>query len=98
MYRKANNRRGNQKSKVTSQQFPIAGSTTNTNLSPIQGGGSNRNFPSGSTGNNPQRFRQFTKSQIKQYCNYDPCKDFNRCLSQSIDAVPSRWTRAQRTL
>ena len=95
MNRKVNNRRGNHKQKVTNQQFPIAGSTTNTNLSPIQGGGSNRNFPSGSTGNNPQRFRQFTKSQIKQYCNYDPCKDFNRCLSQSIDAVPSRWTRAQ---
>ena len=89
-------RRGNNRGKGrnSNQQFPIAGGM-GSELSPITGGGSNYNFPSGSTGNNPQRFRQFTKTQIDQFCNYDPCKDFNRCLSQSINAVPSMWTRAQ---
>ena len=87
--------RKNHRNNTSTQQFPIAGSSGSGNLSPIQGGGSNRNFPSGSTGNNPQNFRTFTRNQIKQFCNYDPCKDFNRCLNQSINAVPSRWTRAQ---
>ena len=78
----------------SSQQFPIAGSN-GTNLSPIQGGGSNRNFPSGSTGDNPQNFRPFSPSQVERFCNYNPKKDFNRCLRESLNAVPSAWTRAQ---
>ncbi len=97
MTRKYNNtnKKGNRgRMRGSNQQFPIAGGS-NRMESPIQGGASNRNFPSASTGDNPQRFRQFSEAQISQFCNYEPCKDFNRCLNQSIDAVPSRWTRAQ---
>ena len=76
------------------QQFPIAGSG-GRELSPIPGGGSNRNFPSGSTGDNPTNFRPFRPEQIQQFCDYNPKKDFKRCLRQHLNAVPSRWTRAQ---
>ncbi|MGM9943620.1 MAG: glycoside hydrolase family 68 protein, partial [Lysinibacillus sp.] len=92
-YNRGNNEYGYQ-GKMSNQQFPIAGSR-GRELSPIPGGGSNRNFPSGQTGDNPTNFRTFTRRQIEQFCNYDPCKDFERCLSQHLNAVPSQWTRAQ---
>ena len=80
--------------RLAPQQSPIAGSR-GRELSPITGGGSNRNFPSGATGDNPTNFRAFSKKQILQFCDYRPKKDFKRCLSQHLNAVPSRWTRAQ---
>ncbi len=80
--------------RISRQQFPIAGGG-NRELSPIAGGSSNRNFPSGATGNNPTNFRGFSKNTIKQFCCYDPKQDFRRCLRQHINAVPSAWTRAQ---
>ncbi|RPJ93987.1 glycoside hydrolase family 68 protein [Rummeliibacillus sp. TYF005] len=78
----------------TSQQFPIAGSS-GREFSPIPGGGSNHNFPSSSTGNNSANFRSFSQQQVQNFCNYKPKRDFNRCLSQHLNAVPSRWTREQ---
>lgn len=56
---------------------------------------SNRNFPSGSSGNTPVTFRGFSREQVKRYCNYDPVRDYRRCLRENRDAVPSAWTRAQ---
>ena len=72
------------------QYFPVPGSMNQLDSQII-----NRNFPSGSSGNTPVTFRRFSKKQVKNFCNYDPVKDFDCCLEEHIDAVPSRWTREQ---
>ncbi|WP_298470611.1 glycoside hydrolase family 68 protein [uncultured Psychrobacillus sp.] len=76
------------------QRVPIAGSG-NEMLSPITGGSSNRNFPSAATNSGTTQYRSFNNNDIKRFCDYNPQRDFKRCLNQSIDAVPSAWTRAQ---
>ncbi|MBD3109910.1 glycoside hydrolase family 68 protein [Bacillus sp. AGMB 02131] len=75
------------------QYFPVSGvsNTTNTAGSDI----SNRNFPSGASGNMPVPYRSFSPQQVRDFCEYDPVKDYDCCLEEHIDAVPSQWTRAQ---
>ena len=74
--------------KLSKQQFPIVAMT---NTSPSAGASANRGYsPTENT-----RFREFTAQQIDRFCSYNPVKDFDRCLAQSINAVPSRWTRSQ---
>ena len=76
------------------QVVPTPGTSTN-NQSPIEGGSSNRNFPSASGTSQPTNFQTYSKRTVQQYCNYDPIKDFRRCLDDQMDAVPSSWTREQ---
>ncbi|MFD2616318.1 glycoside hydrolase family 68 protein [Terrilactibacillus laevilacticus] len=80
------------------QTFPITQSIPGStpSISPIPGGAPNRNFPSAiGSGNQLTIFRTFTNKDIERFCNYNPVKDFNRCLSEHINAVPSNWTREQ---
>ncbi|MCO7175216.1 glycoside hydrolase family 68 protein [Sporolactobacillus kofuensis] len=80
------------------QSFPIHQSpqVSTTSSSPISGGSANLNFPSSvGTGNQPTTFRIFNKEEIRNFCGYDPERDFERCLRAHEDAVPSNWTRAQ---
>lgn len=79
-------RQANDSHKRSSQTVPIASSVNQ----PIIARGS-----SPSAGTNPIRFRTFTDQQVNNYCNYNPTRDFNRCLNLNINATPSRWTRAQ---
>ncbi|MER2237693.1 MAG: glycoside hydrolase family 68 protein [Psychrobacillus sp.] len=80
--------------KLTSQQFPVRSSRTESvNLMPSAS--VNRNSPSGATGNNNVRYRTFNGKQISQFCNYNPRRDFGRCLEYNRDAIPSVWTRSQ---
>lgn len=88
----SSNRHYNRGFKLSKQQFPVASSPMEFQ-NEIPGGARNRNFPSPST--ETINSRTFTVQQIRNYCNYNPVRDFNRCLQQSINAVPSRWTRAQ---
>ncbi len=73
---------------LSRKQFPIIYNSTTSLRESVS---ANRGYSS--TGN--IRFRKFTEQQINQFCNYNPVKDFDRCLAQSINAVPSRWTRSQ---
>ncbi len=79
------------KFRLSTQQFPIRGIRSNEFL--IPGGGSNHNFPDGT--NNTVHFRSFSEKQVENYCAYHPVRDFNRCLSYNMNAIPSRWTRSQ---
>lgn len=72
------------------QYFPVPGNTNQPT-----GNISNRNFPSGSSGNMPVTFRSFSKKQVRDFCHYDPVKDYECCLEEHLDAVPSSWTREQ---
>ncbi|MGG3572363.1 glycoside hydrolase family 68 protein [Bacillus gobiensis] len=83
--------------KFCKQVFPIAGSTENQfSKSPILGGQPNRNFPS-SIGGGAQvtQYRTFSKKEVKQFCDYDPSRDFDRCLREHQNVEPSVWTREQ---
>ena len=73
---------------LSRKQFPIIYNSTTSLRESVS---ANRGYSS--TGN--IRFRKFTEQQINQFCNYNPVKDFDRCLAQCINAVPSRWTRSQ---
>lgn len=73
--------------KLSNQYFPI--SSSNNVESNIIASSSSR------TSAEPTRFRSFRGGRINDYCNYNPRRDFNRCLEQNINAVPSMWTRAQ---
>lgn len=80
------------------QTFPIHQSPplSSPSTSPIPGGQPNFNFPSSiGSGNQLTTFRIFSKQNIQDFCGYDPVRDFERCLREHENAVPSNWTREQ---
>ncbi|MGM9943619.1 MAG: glycoside hydrolase family 68 protein [Lysinibacillus sp.] len=85
------NRHDEECNNLSNQQFPLVSSNNNEIDSSGEASSANRGFSS------PEnlRYREFTEKQIARYCGYNPVRDFNRCLAQSINAVPSQWTRAQ---
>jgi levansucrase len=81
-----------------SQTFPIHQSlpVSSPSTSPIPGGQPNFNFPSSvGSGNQLTTFRVFSKQTIQDFCEYDPVRDFKRCLRKHENAVPSNWAREQ---
>ncbi|MDF2804350.1 MAG: lsc [Anaerocolumna sp.] len=88
------------KSRACRQSFPVQGPNgEGKQQSTIVGGGPNRNFPSAvGAGQQITSFRNFSKKNVEDFCCYDPCKDYRRCLRENVNATPSRWTREQAEL
>ena len=94
------NNRNYAKSRACRQSFPVQGPNgEGKQESIIVGGGPNRNFPSAvGAGQQITSFRTFSEKNIEDFCCYDPCKDYRRCLREHVNATPSSWTREQAEL